>query len=422
MTQMRPAQTDQPVSPPPPLWRNLRFQALWIGMTSSTLGVSVADIAYPLLILVLTGSPAQAGLFAAVQAFAMLAAGLPAGSLADRFDPRQIVLVTETCRALVTSLVVIALITGWLSLPLLLVAAALLGIGQGTCNPARILLLYAVVPGEQLTVALAQDQVRTNGASMAGPALGGALYSIRALSHAAPFVVTAVSFVVSLMTTAMLPRHTTYPKKEQSELESGAPGDGGMLAGLRFVWHHPVLRPAMVLIAIVNTVGVGLDLILIVLLRHQGVPSSEIGLALGVAYAGSIVGIPLIKLLHRLRPGVLMIGVAVLLIPIFALLSLPFGPWWAAALLFVALLSLPAIQVAVEVLAIKQTPEDQRGRVAAAFMTLVALGVPAGLAGCGLLLQFLPAQAALLTLAAILAVGVGYCVARPGLWQARWPD
>ncbi|HEU5392690.1 MAG TPA: MFS transporter [Streptosporangiaceae bacterium] len=421
---MRPAQTASPVSPPPPppLWRNLRFQALWIGMTSSTLGVSVADIAYPLVILIVTGSPAQAGLFAAVQAFAMLAAGLPAGSLADRFDPRQIVMVTETCRALVTSLVVIALITGWLSLPLLLAAGALLGIGQGTCNPARILLLYAVVPGEQLTVALAQDQVRTNGASMAGPALGGALYSIRALSHAVPFVFTAVSFVISLATTALMPKRTAYPKKEQAEPQAGTSGDGGMLAGLRFVWRHPVLRPAMVLIAIVNTVGVGLDLILIVLLRHQGVPSSEIGFALGVAYAGSIVGIPLIKVLHRIRPGVLMISIALLLIPIFALLSVPLGPWWAAGLLFVALLSLPAVQVAVEVLGIKQTPEEQRGRVAAAFMTLIALGVPVGLAGCGLLLQYLPAQVAMLTLAAILAAGVGYCAARPGLWQARWPD
>jgi hypothetical protein len=49
-----------------PLRRNLRFQTLWIGMTASTVGVSVADVAYPLIILAMTGSPALAGLFAAV--------------------------------------------------------------------------------------------------------------------------------------------------------------------------------------------------------------------------------------------------------------------------------------------------------------------------------------------------------------------
>src|SRR5579862_3576692 len=62
---------------PAPLRRNLRFQTLWIGMTASTVGVSVADVAYPLIILAMTGSPALAGLFAAVQAVGMLAAGRP---------------------------------------------------------------------------------------------------------------------------------------------------------------------------------------------------------------------------------------------------------------------------------------------------------------------------------------------------------
>lgn len=427
---MHPTQTAPPISPPPPppLWRNLRFQALWVGMTTSTLGVSVADIAYPLLILVMTNSPARAGLFAAVQAVGMLAASLPAGSLADRYDPRRIILITETCRALVTTLVVMALIGGWLSLPLLLVAGALLGVGQATCTPARLLLLNTVVPGEQLTTALAQDQVRTNGASMAGPALGGALYSIRALSHAVPFVFTAASFVIALLTTALLPGRAADPQKQDRQGDHTAggdtatAGDDSMLAGLRFVWANPLLRAAMILIAIFNTVGVGLDLILIVLLRHQGVSSSKIGLALGVAYAGSIIGIPIIKVLHRLPPGVLMLSTTTLMIPIFALLSLPVGPWGAAGLLFVALLCLPAVQVAVEVLGIKQTPEEQRGRVAAAFMTLIALGVPVGLAGSGLLLQYLPAQAAMLTLAAVLAVGVGYCSTKRELWRARWPE
>jgi predicted MFS family arabinose efflux permease len=292
-----------------------------------------------------------------------------------------------------------------------------------------------VVPGEQLTQALAQDQVRTNGASMAGPALGGALYSIRALSHAAPFVFTAASFVVSLTTTALLPPRPGRPEPQEQDQSAadGATGDGAtgdgkaasddsMLAGLRFVWGHPLLQPAMILVAIFNTVGVGLDLILIVLLRHQGVSSSQIGLALGIAYSGSIIGIPLIKLLHRLRPGILMLGATTLMIPILAVLSLPVGPWGAAGLLFMALLCLPAVQVAVEYMGIRQTPEEQRGRVAAAFMTLIALGVPVGLAGTGLLLQYLPAQAAMLTLAAILAVGVSYCSTKRELWRARWPE
>jgi MFS family permease len=414
-------QAVPPRSAPLPLWRNLRFQALWLGMTSSTLGVSVADIAYPLVILTLTGSPARAGLFAAVQTLAMIIAGLPAGSLADRYDLRLIVVAAEGCRAIVTTVVVIALITGWLSLPLLLVAGALLGIGQAVCTTARTLQLRAVVPSEQWTTALAQDQVRTNGAAMAGPALGGALYSIRALSHAVPFVFTAASFVVALATTAVLPGRAAPPEKEQDKSQDDTAGSGGMLAGLRTLWSHPVLRPTMILFMILNTVGVGLDLVLIVLLRHQAVPASEIGLALGVGYAGSIGGMPLIKILRRFGPGALMLGMCLLWVPVFVLLSIPFGPWWAAGLLFVALLCMPVVQVAGDVLVIQEAPAEQRGRVVAAAMTLLGLGIPAGIAGCGLLLQYVPPQAAMLILAAILAVGVGYCSTKRALWRAQWP-
>jgi len=183
---------------PLPLWRNLRFQTLWIGTAASTLGVSVADIAYPLAILAMTRSPALAGLFAAVQAIGMLAAGLPSGVLADRYDSRTIVICTEAGRTAVTGLVAVALVTGWLSLPVLLVAAVLLGTGQAIKGSAQMLLMRSVVPPGQLTQVLTQDEVRLNGSALAGPALGGALYAIRVLAHAAPFLFTAVSFLAAL--------------------------------------------------------------------------------------------------------------------------------------------------------------------------------------------------------------------------------
>ena len=95
---------------PRPLWRNLQFQLLWTGQSAATLGTSVADIAYPLAILALTGSPAQAGLFGAMQAAAAVVAGLPGGHLADRFDGRRIVVAAEAGRAAVTAGVVVALV------------------------------------------------------------------------------------------------------------------------------------------------------------------------------------------------------------------------------------------------------------------------------------------------------------------------
>ena len=109
-------------------------------------------------------------------------------------------------------------------------------------------------------------------------------------------------------------------------------------------------------------------------------------------------------------------------IPVFALLALPFGPWWVAGLLFIAMLGVPALRVLLDVLIIRQTPDEQRGRVVAAVMMLISAGMPAGMAGTGLLLQWLPAQTAMLILVGVLTLGVGYCATKRELWRARWPQ
>jgi hypothetical protein len=82
----------------------------------------------------------------------------------------------------------------------------------------------------------------------------------------------------------------------------------------------------------------------------------------------------------------------------------------------------PALRELVDVLIIRQTPDEQRGRVVAAVMMLVSLGMPAGMAGTGLLLQVLSAQGAMLTLVGVLAVGVAYCATKRELWRAQWPQ
>jgi predicted MFS family arabinose efflux permease len=413
-------------SGPGPLRRNLRFQTLWIGASASTLGVSVADVAYPLAILAMTGSPARAGLFAAVQATGMLVAGLPAGALADRYDSRTIVIAAEAVRATVTAAVVVALVSGWLSLPVLLGAGALLGIGQAIRNAAGLLLVRSVVAPEQLTRALTQDEVRMNGAALAGPAIGGALYGVHALAHALPFVFTAGLFLVALAAAALVSlvpgqtRDWPRPAEKRAGAASAAQS-GSMLAGLRTLWDQPTLRMATLLIMFVNTIGAGFELVIIVILRHQAVPSGTIGLALGAGAAGGLAGAPLVTTLHHLRPGVLLLTVCALDAAVLALLAMPLGPWWVAGLLFTVMLGVPAIRVLVDILVIRQAPPDQRGRVVAALMTLIGLGVPTGLAGCGLLLQYLPAQAAMLTLAAVEAAGVAYGSTRRELWRARWP-
>jgi len=396
-----------------PLRRNLRFQTFWTGSASATLGQAVGDVAYPLDIVTMTGSPGKAALFSGVQITGMLAAGLPVGSLADRYDSQRLALVAHAIRTMVACVVAIALAGGWLTLPLLVAAAVILGAGQALGGATNILLLRSIVPGEQLTLALTQDEVRINGASLVGPALAGALYGLR---HVAPFTFTAAAFFLALTATVFLPAGLARPTPAKEAAE------GGILAGLRELWGQPVLRAAVMLVMGVNTIGAGLELVVIVILRHQAVPPYRIGLALGIGAAGGLAGAPLVKFLHRLPPGVLLLTVCGMEVPILLLLAVPFGPWWAAGVLFTGLLGVPALRVLADILIIRQATPERRGRVVAAVMTLIALGMPVGIAGCGLLLQYLPAQIAMLTLAAAMAVVTAFGLSCRELRHARWPE
>jgi MFS family permease len=408
----------------PPLRRNRQFQTIWAGSVAGTLGVTVADVAYPLAILAVTRSPAEAGLFAAVQAAGTILAGLPAGHLVDRRSPRAVLILAESCRAVVTAVVAAALVLGWLTLPLLLFAAVLLGIGQPAVSSARMLLIRAAVPAPQLTSALTQDEVRINGADLAGPPLGGGLYGLKALAHAVPFVFTALCLVLSLLSALLT---TAGPDRQADQALAGVepvgPGRGrsGMLAGVTAIWGHPVLRATTLVIATVNTVGGSLSLIAVVILRSQHVPPATIGIALASGAVGGLAGATLVRPLHRLGPGVLLITVCLLEVPLLALLAVPDGPVWMAALLFTAMLWIPSLRVLLDVLILRQAPPSERGRVIGAVMTLMGVGIPAGLAATGLMLQYLSARTTMLVLAGVLAVGVLYCGAKPELWHARWP-
>ena len=309
----------------------------------------------------------------------------------------------------------------------------MLGAGQSVSGAARMPLVRSVVAPEQLTTALVQEEVRQSGAQLAGPPLAGALYAIRALAHAVPFLFIAGSFVAALLAAVLMKvmpggareDQRLLAAQESSDQDKGTPaGDkdyGGMLTGLRTIWRHPVLRAAMALLTLVNTVGAGVDLIIIVLLRHQHVPSAVIGLVLASAAVGSLAGAPLVKVLHRLRPGVLLISEAALLVAGFFLLALPFGPWWVAGILFVSMLAVPAMRVLLDVLVLRQAPDQERGRVVAAVMVLLGLGTPVGVGAAGLLLQYLTPSTTMLVLGAGLALAVTVFATQRKLLQARWP-
>src|SRR5439155_23334397 len=82
-----------------PLRRNRDFVLLQGGQLFSNVGSQTTQIAYPLLVLALTHSPAKAGIVAFARALPLWILALPAGLAADRYSRKMLMLAADALRA-----------------------------------------------------------------------------------------------------------------------------------------------------------------------------------------------------------------------------------------------------------------------------------------------------------------------------------
>jgi MFS family permease len=406
---------------PVPLRRNRNFNLLWGGAVSALLGLSTADIAYPLVILALTGSPLKAGLFATVQLIASVLATLPVGQLMDRKDRRRMLLLSESVRAAAAGSVALAYFLGALTFWHLLLTAAALGAIQPFAG-ARTLLLRQVVAPEQIPAALTAEQVRQQGCELAGPPLGGAMFGI---SRALPFVFATVAGLVSLLTVVLLklPKSVVSAADQASGEKTSEPSHGGALLGLKTIVRDPVMRATTLALCLVNTAGYPVFLSLVVRMHQNHAASGTTGLVVAGMALGGLGGTALVKPLHKLlRPGWLLILACL----VFALtdfgMTLFTSPLADAACLALGGAVIPSAVVMVNVLILQAVPDEQRGRTAAALEMFLLVGMPAGMLVSSAALQWFSPTATLLGLSLLMSVSVLYAASQKTLRAAQWPD
>lgn len=398
-----------------------------MGGSLANVGVEAVDIAFPLLILSITGSPGLAGLFGFVQVGVTVLATLPAGALVDRWDRRHVLLATEGVRALAI-LAVAASVTFWhIGIGYLIAIAAVLGVATALGGPARMLITRAVVPVEQLTSALAQEEARGGAAALAGPPAGGVLF---ALSRAFPFLAAGLGFVVSFACILI-----AAPNNKPERAAEGGGGEGGpaprrspwkifgtVFDGLKFLLGHRTLRSALLLISVFYLVVTAAILAVVVELRGQHLASGYIGLAVSGVACGMLAGSVLVKRLHAiLPPGKLLIAASALATIAVGLLALSLGPVWVWAMLFLAALPVPSLRVLVDLLIFRQTPDESKGRAIAATMTIIGIGSPLGSLIAGVTMQLGTVAIAVLTVAALQAVITVAGLLDRKLRTSAWP-
>jgi predicted MFS family arabinose efflux permease len=284
-----------------PLWRNRDFLLLWTGQVVSTLGTRISGLAYPLLVLAVTGSPAQAGLVAAAQAAPFLIWFLPAGALVDRWSRKRIMLVADAGRAVALASVAVAVVLGRITIGHLMVVAFVEGTLFVFFLLAETAALPHVVPKPQLPTAIAQNQARDQGADLAGQPLGGFLFG---LGHAVPFAADAVSYVVGFALVAPIRRTLE---------EERAPQRRHLLAeiseGVRWLWRQHLLRALVAIASAGNLAFSALGLTIIVRATDLGASSTAVGILLGLFGVGAIVRALVAPTVQRLvAPRVIMLG------------------------------------------------------------------------------------------------------------------
>jgi len=89
--------------------------------------------------------------------------------------------------------------------------------------------------------------------------------------------------------------------------------------------------------------------------------------------------------------------------------------------LSVGMLGVPSIRVLLDVLVLRQVPDEVRGRTLGAVMTVFTIGMPAGSIAGGLALQFLGATTTILITAGICAISVLLGLSNRHLRRAVWP-
>lgn len=348
------------------LRKNRDFMLLWSGQAVSEVGSRTAWLAYPLLVLGMTHSPAKAGIVTFVNRFPFFLFSLPAGALVDRWNRKRIMLLCDAGRLAGAASIAVALLTGHAGFVQVVVVAAVEGTLTVFVGPAEFAALRRIVAPDQLATAIAQNEGRVYGGTLAGPPLGGVLYG---LARFLPFVVDAASYAVSFMT--LLAIRTKF---QQARREDRSRLHVEIAEGVRWLWQQSFLRTTFLLAGAGNFVSNALVLVVVVVAKEKGATSTTVGLIFLLCGVGGLLGAaaagPLVRRLSPAQVRIVYHLMYALLIPFLAISP----PLVIGALFAVMLFGAPTLNAAFGSYQGALVPDHLQGRVES-IAGLIAAGV-----------------------------------------------
>ena len=250
---------------------------------TSNLGDGIGLAAGPLLVASQTQDPFLVALGALLQRLPWLLFGLYAGVLADRVDRRVLVIAVNLVRAAVLAVLTAALLTGQVSIVVVLIAMLLLGTGEVFADTTTGTLLPMVVPRADLGVGNARLMtgfITTN--QLVGPAVGAALF---AAGMAWPFLTQALCVALGGVLVSRMRLPAVARPAGRSHLRRD------LVQGFSWTWGNAPVRTLTLTIVTFNvTYGAAWSVLVLYATQRLGLGAVGFGLLTTVGAAGGIVG------------------------------------------------------------------------------------------------------------------------------------
>jgi MFS family permease len=274
------------------------FWKVWSANSFSNLGDGVYQVTLPLLAAQLTRSPSLIAVLGVMSSLPWLIFALQAGSIVDRSDRRRIMLWVNGGRLVVLSALTLAVITGNASLPMLYVAALVLGIGETLVDTALTSIVPSVISKERLTWAnarLTAAQTVTN--TFLGPPLAGYLaglgFAIATGSSALMYLMAGLALV--LMRGSF---RVAAPVDAQTRQQFWS----HVTEGLRFLWKDRLIRDLTLFTASMNIFWSGWGALIVLYAVKpgpMGLSEFEYGIFLTAMAIGGLLGSVLCERLQK---------------------------------------------------------------------------------------------------------------------------
>lgn len=169
------------------------FTIFWLGALASNSGRWVQNLTVPYVLYELTGSALWVGSATFMQFLPVMLLGPLAGSIADRFDRRHVLLMTQSLMAAAGLSLWLVWTANFRTPPVILALVALTGIFTGLNIPSWQSFVNDLVPRADLQSAVALNSLQFNAARALGPGVAGALLATLGAGWA--FFINGVSFV-----------------------------------------------------------------------------------------------------------------------------------------------------------------------------------------------------------------------------------